>query len=160
MHSYAPHGDSHRYINYYNHQAGSGIDGYQGLASQYGGFNIASLFKGLYRMAMPLIRRGVSIAKPHLKHAAKAIVGDVIHNAMASRGSNEHQGGSGLAVINPPSFGMHATEYPQLRRRTTRRSKQKKRRVKTSRRSVSRKRRPKRYQVRPRSTKRRRLSIF
>ncbi len=158
MRPYIHHGDPHRYIDYYGHQAGSGLEGFRGNFVQYGGFNIASLFKGLYRMAMPLIRKGVSIAKPHLKSAARSIVGDVIHNVINTK--NGHQDGAGLSVVTGQPFDMRAINHPPPRRRRTKhRKKTNKTSVKISRRSLINKKRKKK-QVHSRPTKRRRLSIF
>ena len=54
-------------------------------------------------MAMPLLRKGIVIAKPHLKAAARNIAGDVITNVMNHRMNNQKdktQNGSGLLVMS------------------------------------------------------------
>ena len=78
------------------------MPGYAGVPSMYGA-GLGGLFRGLFRMAMPLLRRGIGIAKPHLKAAAKNIVGDVITNVMNHRKDNA-QNGSGMLVMGRNSF--------------------------------------------------------
>ena len=68
-----------KYLQYYLKQAGNGLTGYEGSSSQYGA-GIGGMFRSLFRMVIPLFKRGVSIAKPHLKSAAKNIIGDEITN--------------------------------------------------------------------------------
>ena len=78
--------DPHRYISYYQSQTGHAMPGYAGSGVMYGsGFasGIGGLFRGLYRMAIPFLRRGFSIAKPHIKAAAKNIVSDVVTSALS-----------------------------------------------------------------------------
>ena len=67
------------YVDYYRNQAGGGLPGYAGGGVMYGA-GLGGLFRGLFRMAIPLLKRGFSIAKPHLKSAAKNIVSDVVSN--------------------------------------------------------------------------------
>ncbi len=70
------------YVDYYRNQAGGGLPGYAGGAVMYGS-GLGGLFRGLFRMAVPLLKRRFSIAKPHLKSAAKHIATDVISNVMS-----------------------------------------------------------------------------
>ncbi|XP_016420228.1 uncharacterized protein F54H12.2-like [Sinocyclocheilus rhinocerous] len=88
------------YVNYYRNQAGGGLGGLAGGAVMYGA-GLGGLFRGLFRMAVPLLKRGFSIAKPHLKSAAKNIAADVVSNALsrAYNGDPKAQGGSGLMVM-------------------------------------------------------------
>lgn len=44
---------------------------------------IGGLFKGLFRMAVPLIKRGFVIAKAHLKTVAEGIVGEVVSSIVS-----------------------------------------------------------------------------
>lgn len=99
MKQFNPYADPHRYVAYYHNQAGGYINGFAGIPVMYGGFGLGSLLKGLYRMAMPLLRRGIGIAKPHLKAAAKNIVSDVVSNVMQSRSQDSGQEGSGVLVM-------------------------------------------------------------
>ena len=69
--------DPQRYVAYYHNQAGGYLPGFSGASSMYGA-GLGGLFRGLFRMAMPLLKKGIGIAKPHLKAAAKNIVSDVI----------------------------------------------------------------------------------
>ncbi len=79
------------------------------------GAGLGGLFRGLFRMAVPLLKKGFNIAKPHLKAAAKNIVSDVVSNAM-SRSYNDDpkaQDGSGLMVMTR----KRTSKPPGIRRR-------------------------------------------
>lgn len=102
------------YVNYYRNQASGCLPGYAGGGVMYGA-GLGGLFRGLFRMAIPFLKRGFSIAKPHLKSAAKNIVTDVVSNAL-SRSNNDDskpQGGSGLMVMARKSL----SKPPGIRRR-------------------------------------------
>ena len=117
--------DDGRYMNYYTNQAGSGLPGFVGSATQYGG-GIGGIFRSLYRMAMPLIRRGFNIATPHIKTAAKAaaknIAGDIV-TSMVTRATAPKQEGSGLIVkhrrpLKRPPRTAQGRDLSTKRRRT------------------------------------------
>lgn len=92
--------DPDRYVAYYQNQAGNGLPGYAGGGVMYGA-GLGGLFRGLFRMAVPLLKRGFSIARPHLKSAAKNILSDVVSNTLThSFNNNNAQGGSGLMVMS------------------------------------------------------------
>ena len=74
------------------------MPGFTGGTTMYGA-GLGGLFRGLFRMAMPLLRKGIGIAKPHLKAAAKNIVGDVISRVVNHRG-DQAQAGSGMLVMS------------------------------------------------------------
>ncbi len=79
------------------------------------GAGLGGLFRGLFRLAVPLLKRGFSIAKPHLKSAAKNIATDVVSNVM-SRSYNDNskaQDGSGLMVM----ARKRTSKPPGIRRR-------------------------------------------
>ena len=84
-------------VDYYKHQAGNGLPGFHGTPTMYGA-GFGGIFKSLFRMAVPVIKRGISIVKPHLKTAAKGIVSDVVKNIITKTQMQE-QHGSGLAAI-------------------------------------------------------------
>ena len=107
MRGYRPPYDENKYVQYYLNQAGSGLPGYEGSSTQYGA-GIGGMFRSLFRMAIPLFRRGVSIAKPHLKTAAKHIIGDVMTN-IAHAASTPKQQGAGMRV-----YARRATKYPPI----------------------------------------------
>ncbi len=86
------------YVSYYQNQAGCGLPGYSGSGVMYGA-GLGGLFRGLFRMAVPLLKRGFSFAKPHLKSAAKNIVSDVVSNVLTRSHSDKAQDGSGLMVM-------------------------------------------------------------
>lgn len=83
-----------QYMAYYTNQAGYALPGFTGSATQYG-TGLGGMFRSLFRFAMPLLKSGFTMAKPHLKTAAKNIVGDVITH-MVNRPSKPQQEGSGL----------------------------------------------------------------
>lgn len=102
------------YVDYYRNQAGGGLPGYAGGSVMYGA-GLGGLFRGLFRMAIPLLKKGFSIAKPHLKSAAKNIVSDVVTTAMSRgyTGNDRNQDGSGLMVM----ARKRMTKPPGVRRR-------------------------------------------
>lgn len=85
------------YIDYYKHQAGNGLPGFQGTPTMYGS-GLGGMFKALFRMAVPLFKSGFNIAKPHLKTAAKGIISDVVSNVISKKLQREQEG-SGLGAI-------------------------------------------------------------
>lgn len=89
--------DPQTYVDYYKHQAGNGLPGFHGSPTMYGA-GFGGIFKALFRMAVPLLKRGITIVKPHLKTAAKGIVSDVVSN-IVTNASSQKQEGSGLAAI-------------------------------------------------------------
>lgn len=94
---YAPHvSDDGRYMTYYMNQAGGAMPGFIGTSTQYGN-GLGGMFRSLFRMALPLLRRGLNIAKPHLKTAATGIMGDVVSN-IARSAMPGHQEGNGFIV--------------------------------------------------------------
>lgn len=90
-------GSPQAYVAYYRAQAGNGLAGFRGAPVMYG-TGIGGLFRGLFRKAMPLLRRGLEIIKPHMKAAANNIVRDV-SGQLVSRVVGGGQEGSGMAVI-------------------------------------------------------------
>ncbi len=100
--------DPERYVAYYRSQAGNGLPGYAGGPVMYGG-GIGGIFKALFRTALPLLKRGFSIVKPHLKTAARNIASDVVTNALSrsyndANNNNNGQNGNGLMVMSRGSF--------------------------------------------------------
>ncbi len=98
--------DPERYVAYYRSQAGNGLPGYAGGPVMYGA-GIGGIFKALFRTALPLLKRGFSIVKPHLKTAARNIASDVVTSALSRpyNDSNNHdQNGNGLMVMSHGSF--------------------------------------------------------
>ncbi|KAL1268826.1 hypothetical protein QQF64_034189 [Cirrhinus molitorella] len=94
------------------------------------GSGVGGLFRGLFRMAIPFLKKGFNIAKPHLKAAAKNIVTDVFSNAL-TRSYNDNaktQDGSGLMVMDRKRM----SKPPGIRRRGHTIKKKKTRAKKTS----------------------------
>ena len=60
---------------------------------------LGGIFRGLFRMAVLLLKKGFNIVKPHLKTAAKNVVSEVVSNIMTPN-SDRNQGGSGLLVMS------------------------------------------------------------
>ncbi len=68
---------------------------------------IGGIFKALFRTALPLLKRGFSIVKPHLKTAARNIASDVVTSALSrsyNDTNNDGQNGNGLMVMSRGSF--------------------------------------------------------
>lgn len=95
-------GDPALYRNYYRTQAGNGLPGYQGVPQMYGA-GLGGIFRGLFRKAVPLLRRGLDIIKPHAKTAFRNIAKDVagkMTEAVLNRVTPPNlQEGSGLVYI-------------------------------------------------------------
>lgn len=132
------------YIDYYRNQAGGGLPGYAGGAVMYGA-GLGGLFRGLFRMAVPLLKKGFNIAKPHLKAAAKNIVSDVVSNAMTRsyNGDPKAQDGSGLMVMarkrlsKPPGIRRRGLSIKKTKRRGKKLSVTRRKRKKTKKRNAS-----------------------
>lgn len=132
------------YIDYYRNQAGGGLPGYAGGAVMYGA-GLGGLFRGLFRMAVPLLKKGFNIAKPHLKAAAKNIVSDVVSNAMTRsyNGDPKAQDGSGLMVMarkrlsKPPGIRRRGLSIKKTKRRGKKLSVTCRNRKKTKKRNAS-----------------------
>ncbi|KAI2645445.1 hypothetical protein H4Q32_028939 [Labeo rohita] len=92
--------DPEQYVTYYQTQAGNGLPGYAGGGVMYGA-GFGGMLRKLFRMTIPLLRQGFSIAKPHLKSAAKNILSDVVTNTLTRLFNNNNaQEGSGLMVMS------------------------------------------------------------
>ncbi len=123
------------------------------------GAGLGGLFRGLFRMAVPLLKRGFSFAKPHLKSAAKNIVSDVVSNVLTRSHSDKAQDGSGLMVM----ARKRMSKPPGVRRRGQWAAPKKKKKKKTVRGSNKRslvRRKRKRSVSRNVSIKRATKSIF
>ncbi len=112
------------YVSYYQNQAGCGLPGYSGSGVMYGA-GLGGLFRGLFRMAVPLLKRGFSFAKSHLKSAAKNIVSDVVSNVLTHSHSDKAQDGSGLMVM----ARKRMSKPPGMRRRGQRAAPKKKKKT-------------------------------
>lgn len=114
-HPYAHNAD--KYVAYYTAQAGGDLPGYSGLGAQYGA-GLGGIFRGLFRLAFPLLKKGFTFAAPHLKTAAKNIATDVITNVI-----NRRQEGSGIVAVAPRPIkrppGKRGSSPPKRRSRTT-----------------------------------------
>lgn len=98
--------DPERYVTYYWNQAGNRLPGYAGGPVMYGS-GIGGIFRSLFRTALPLLKRGFSIAKPHLKTAARNIASDVVTRALSrsyNDNNNNGQNGNGLMVMSRGSL--------------------------------------------------------
>ncbi len=93
--------DHQRFVSYYTSQAGHGLPGFQGAPVQYGR-GIGSVLSRAFRFILPFIKRGATLAKPHLSTAAKGIASDVV-SAVTTRlmkGSESKQEGSGILRLS------------------------------------------------------------
>lgn len=96
-------GDPAVYARYYVVQAGHGLEGFRGDEYMYGA-GLAGLFRGLFRRAVPLFRKGIELVKPHVKNAARNIAKDAlasVSTAVMDRLSRapQEQEGSGLVYV-------------------------------------------------------------
>ncbi len=120
------------------------------------GAGLGGLFRGLFRMAVPLLKRGFSFAKPHLKSAAKNIVSDVVSKVLTRSHSDKAQDGSGLMVM----ARKRMSKPPGVRRRGQRAAPKKKKTVRGSNKRSLVRRKRKRSVSRNVSIKRATKSIF
>ena len=97
-------------MSYYMKQAGGELPGFIGASTQYGN-GLGGIFRSLFRMALPLLKSGFSLAKPHLKTAATNIAGDVVSNITRNT-LLKQQDGSGLVV-----YSRRPLKRPPSRRR-------------------------------------------
>ena len=88
-------GDVNVYRAYYKAQAGRGLPGFHGSVNMYGA-GLGGIFRGLFRKAVPLLRRGFEFIKPHIKTAVHNIAGDVASHVMKKVRPQE---GSGLTYM-------------------------------------------------------------
>lgn len=121
--------DDAAYTAYYMNQAGGDLNGFIGARTQYGS-GIAGIFRSLYRMAIPLLKRGVNIAKPHLKTAVKNIAGEVMSNITRSAFTNK-QDGDGLAFTTKRGRKRPPGTRSVPRDRTSKKPKTKRRKTST-----------------------------
>lgn len=64
------------------------------------GAGVGGIFRSLFRKAVPLLRRGLEIIKPHIKLAARNITRDVVGNvSQAVLNKVIPQKGSGLMYV-------------------------------------------------------------
>ena len=123
--------DDGRYLSYYMNQAGGELPGFIGTSTQYGQ-GLGGIFRNLFRMAVPLLKRGFSLAKPHLKTAATNIVGDVVSNITRNTLSRKQEG-NGLMVYTQRPLKRPPTGCGRSRRVTKKhKTPAKKRRVSKS----------------------------
>lgn len=107
--------DPHRFVNYYESQVGGALPGFYGAPVMYGR-GLGSLFSKLFRFVAPLVKRGFSIAKPHLKAAAGSIATDVFSRAMGSSNDQNQEGSGGIMVLSrrkrrrPPGMRTGSTK--------------------------------------------------
>ena len=94
--------DPQRFVPYYLNQAGNGLPGFAGAPMVYGR-GLGSVLSRAFRFVLPFLKRGVDIAKPHLKSAAKGIASDVVSTVtsrlMKGPDRDQSQEGSGLLQI-------------------------------------------------------------
>lgn len=108
-------GDPTIYRNYYKAQAGYALPGYHGAPVMYGA-GVGGIFRSLFRKAVPLLRRGLEIIKPHVKTAAqniaKDVVGHVSRAVLEKVGNTASQEGAGLMYIKRRKRKRN-TSYPR-----------------------------------------------
>lgn len=105
--------DPEIYIRYYLNQAGHGLEGFHGAEFMHGA-GLAGIFRGLFRRAVPLLRRGLEFVKPHVKTAARNIAKDAVTSVSTAvmdriNRQSQPQEGSGVVYIH---------KKPRKRKRT------------------------------------------
>lgn len=88
-------GDIDAYRAYYRAQAGQGLPGFVGAPVMYGA-GLGGIFRGLFRKAVPFLRQGLELIKPHVKTAVNNIAGDVVGRVMEKMKPQE---GSGVTYL-------------------------------------------------------------
>ena len=68
------------------------MHGYAGTRVMYGS-GLLGIFHGLFQMAVPLLKKGFNIVKPHLKTAAKNVVNELVRNVMTTVIADSESGG-------------------------------------------------------------------
>lgn len=86
--------DPHHFVQYYERQVGGDLPGFYGAPVMYGR-GIGSLFSRLFHFVSPLVKKGFTIVKPHLKMAASNIVSDVFNQAVGKLTNQQKQEVSG-----------------------------------------------------------------
>ena len=92
--------DQQRFVSYYTGQAGHGLPGFVGAPMMYGR-GLGSMLSRAFRFVLPFLKRGATLAKPHLSTAAKGIASDVV-SAVTTRlmkGPEKKQDGSGIIQL-------------------------------------------------------------
>lgn len=117
--------DDGRYMTYYMNQAGGDLQGFIGASTQYGN-GLGGMFRSLFRMAIPLLKRGFNIAKPHLRTAASNIMGDVV--SKITKHNMDKQEGHGMLVhmkrpLKRPPVNRGRSRTTNKRRKTGGRTK-------------------------------------
>lgn len=90
--------DPHRFVSYYENQAGGALPGFYGAPVMYGR-GIGSIFSRSFRFVSPLVKKGFAIAKPHLKTAAKNIASQAVSHAMSRIAGDSQEGSGGIMVL-------------------------------------------------------------
>ena len=114
--------DHERFVPYYLNQAGNGLPGFAGAPMVYGR-GLGSMLSKAFRFVMPFLKRGVDIAKPHLKTAAKSIASDVVSTVTKRmmRGSDQQEG-SGILQLTRRKRKIEALPITTYKRKKRSRS--------------------------------------
>lgn len=113
--------DPHRFVQYYESQVGGALPGFYGAPVMYGR-GIGSMFSKLFRFVSPLLKKGLAVAKPHLKAAASNIASDVFKHAVGQMNNQQKQEGSGGIMVlsrrlrkRPPGQRAPSTSHKHSR---------------------------------------------
>ncbi len=93
------------YMAYYMNQAGGDLPDFIGASTQYS-HGLGGIFRNLFRLAVLLLKRGFSLAKPHLKTAATNIMADAVSSIARSTASGKQEG-NGVVVIKERQSDPH-----------------------------------------------------
>lgn len=124
--------DPHRFVQYYEGQVGGTLPGFYGAPVMYGR-GIGSLFSKLFRFVSPMLKKGFSIAKPHLKSAVSNIASEVFNRAVGRSTNQQKQqqqeGSGGIMVLSrrlkrrPPGQRLQRDSSTSKKRTSVKRKK-------------------------------------
>lgn len=119
------HSDAKSYENYYLHQAGGGHPVYVGSRFQRG-HGLGSVFGGLFKAAMPLLKKGAKTLGQQALKTGLEMVGDVVEGKNLKQAAKSRLTTAGRNIVNraigyagPP--GERAIKTPVKRKRGSRR---------------------------------------
>ena len=105
------------YEDYYMNQSENGVNVFQGSRGQRG-HGLGSMLSGLFRSAMPMLKRGLAIFGRHALRTGAEIANDVADGESLGN-SARRRVSEGIKRINPSEFFIPQTGSGRKRRRVT-----------------------------------------
>ena len=96
---YYPEDSADMYEEYYAEQIGNGLAVYQGKPLMTGN-GIGSVFKGLFRSALPMLKRGAVAAGKKLLTSGAGVLGDVIGGANVKESAKKRFKAAGADLLD------------------------------------------------------------